>query len=107
MKCDHCGSLMVLENVCNRSGESESWRCILCGEYVDPVILENRNYQRAIQENDRGNKGEEIEEPHEEQALSSEDQNGTDSLSVDEGQMSSLEILLLGLFVPSDGRNGG
>ena len=101
MKCAHCGSLMILENVCNRSGESESWRCILCGEYVDPVILENRQYQRTIQGNDGGNKEEEIEEPHEERPLSSEDPNGAGSLSVDEGE----EILLLGLFVPGNGRN--
>ena len=105
MKCAHCGSLMVLENVCNRSGESESWRCILCGEYVDPVILENRNYQRTIQENDGENKGKEIEEPHEERLPSSEDLNGADSLSVDEGKVSSFEVLLLGLFVPGNGRN--
>ena len=101
MKCAHCGSLMVLENVCNRSGESKSWRCILCGEYVDPVILENRHYQRTIQGNDRENKGEAIEEPHEERPLSSEDPNGADSLSVAEAE----EILLLGLFVPGNGRN--
>ena len=47
---------MVHGRVSNKSGESECWRCILCGEYVDPVILDNRKHQKTIRENGGGNK---------------------------------------------------
>lgn len=37
-QCERCGGLMVSENDDDFSG----WRCILCGERVDPMILAQR-----------------------------------------------------------------
>ena len=37
-QCERCGGLMVSEN----DDDFNGWRCILCGERVDPVILAQR-----------------------------------------------------------------
>ena len=37
-QCGRCGGLMVSEN----DDDFHGWRCILCGERVDPVILAQR-----------------------------------------------------------------
>ena len=37
-QCERCGGLMVSEDCDNFKG----WRCILCGERIDPVILAQR-----------------------------------------------------------------
>ena len=49
--CPRCGGLMVAEfcmDLLDGIGELESLssRCVLCGEMVDPVILQNRRIQR-------------------------------------------------------------
>jgi hypothetical protein len=43
--CDRCHGLMVEEELRDWGGgyvSSDLWRCILCGEVVDPVIRMNR-----------------------------------------------------------------
>ena len=47
MECYRCGGLMILDKVYNKAIWSEGWRCSLCGEFVDQVILENRRCQKA------------------------------------------------------------
>ena len=47
MTCERCGGLMVRENICDHEGTSSDFptighRCLLCGDLVDAVILENR-----------------------------------------------------------------
>jgi len=42
MKCHRCGSVMVCERFYGPDGNFLGWRCIMCGEIVDQVILENR-----------------------------------------------------------------
>jgi hypothetical protein len=42
MKCHRCGSVMVYEIFYGLQEYFLGWRCILCGEIIDPVILENR-----------------------------------------------------------------
>ena len=47
MQCHRCNGVMVLEQLSdfyNAAGRlsSLSWRCINCGEIVDPVIIRNR-----------------------------------------------------------------
>lgn len=47
MKCKRCNGLLNRERaigVGNGTGDDESWgwRCVNCGEIVDPVILANR-----------------------------------------------------------------
>ena len=51
MKCHRCGSMMVYEKFYGHCEHILGWKCILCGEVVDQVILENR---QARTEKQRG-----------------------------------------------------
>jgi len=42
MKCHRCRNDMVYEKFYGPHEHFWGWRCIFCGEIVDPVILENR-----------------------------------------------------------------
>ncbi len=42
MKCDRCNGSMVCEHFYTEEGEFLGWRCIICGEIIDQVILQNR-----------------------------------------------------------------
>jgi len=42
MKCHRCGSVMVYERFYGLDEQFSGWRCVLCGEIIDQVILENR-----------------------------------------------------------------
>jgi len=42
MKCHRCGSVMVYERFFGLQEHFWGWKCILCGEIIDQVILENR-----------------------------------------------------------------
>ena len=42
MKCCHCGRFMVYEKFFGPEGHFWGWRCLFCGEIVDPIIVENR-----------------------------------------------------------------
>lgn len=68
MKCYRCGGMMVHETVYSKAEQLRIWRCILCGEYIDPVIIENRQYQKTIRENSRKKKAEHTDREHERQA---------------------------------------
>jgi hypothetical protein len=37
---------MVYEKVYTDTESCWTWKCLYCGDYVDPVILENREYQK-------------------------------------------------------------
>lgn len=43
-RCHRCGGLMVPEKVFELS--SFDWRCVSCGERIDPVILAHREAHR-------------------------------------------------------------
>jgi hypothetical protein len=45
-RCPRCGGLMVHEWGADLMGHA-SRRCVLCGELIDSVILENRRLQQA------------------------------------------------------------
>jgi hypothetical protein len=50
-RCSRCGGLMVIEqgfDLLDRGGHFDvrAWRCVQCGEFIDPVILQNR--QRSL-----------------------------------------------------------
>jgi hypothetical protein len=68
MKCYRCGGMMIYEKVYSEAEQLGIWRCILCGEYVDPVILENRQYQKTIRENSRRKKAEHTDRAQEQEA---------------------------------------
>jgi len=46
MKCDRCGGSMSYEKFYGLKEDFFGWRCILCGEIIDRVILENRLQKR-------------------------------------------------------------
>lgn len=43
--CHRCGGLMVSENVFELG--AFNWRCVSCGERIDPIILQHRREERA------------------------------------------------------------
>lgn len=40
VRCGRCGGLMVREYIAELTGEC--WKCVVCGERVDPLILAHR-----------------------------------------------------------------
>ncbi|MBI4002449.1 MAG: hypothetical protein HY348_11785 [Nitrospira defluvii] len=55
MTCGRCNGLMVREQICDLQGRSSSlcvdgYRCLLCGDLVDALILENRRRATASAE---------------------------------------------------------
>jgi len=40
--CTRCGGVMVYEKFYGNAESFFGWRCVLCGEIVDQVIMENR-----------------------------------------------------------------
>ena len=48
MRCPRCGGMMHYEEFVNTMDEGmawsfDGWRCVYCGEVVDPLILYNRS----------------------------------------------------------------
>ncbi len=46
MRCHRCGGAMAYESFSGKDGRFWGWRCIICGEIIDEVILENRQWVR-------------------------------------------------------------
>jgi hypothetical protein len=46
MRCYRCDGIMIYEKFYGDCEHFFAWRCIYCGEIVDPVILENRRHSR-------------------------------------------------------------
>jgi len=44
MKCLLCGGFMVYEEYFNPQETVLGMKCVICGEIIDPVILENRKF---------------------------------------------------------------
>ncbi len=42
MRCHRCNCSMVYEKFYGEEEAFWGWKCIFCGEVIDPVILENR-----------------------------------------------------------------
>jgi len=53
MKCHRCGSVMVYERFYGPHEHFGGWKCILCGEIIDQVILENRQTESGQQGRER------------------------------------------------------
>ncbi len=45
MKCHRCKGPMIYEKFYDESEEFFGWRCVVCGEIIDDVILKNRYQQ--------------------------------------------------------------
>ncbi len=53
MTCERCDGLMMSERICDLNGTSgdvcvDGYRCLLCGDLVDAVILENRHQAASV-----------------------------------------------------------
>lgn len=44
MPCRRCSGMMIKDRALDEIGRAEHfiWRCILCGDIIDPIILINR-----------------------------------------------------------------
>jgi hypothetical protein len=49
MKCPRCGSNMIHDKFYGSTEEYWGCKCLLCGEIIDPVILDNRQLMRTGQ----------------------------------------------------------
>lgn len=49
--CHRCGGFMVPVEI--REANTMGWRCVMCGEHVDPLILEHRRKMKEARELDR------------------------------------------------------
>lgn len=49
MKCDRCGNAMTHQKFYGFQETFVGWRCIICGEIIDDLILENRRRLRTGQ----------------------------------------------------------
>jgi hypothetical protein len=56
MKCDRCGRAMAYEQFFGSQEHFWGWRCIFCGEIVDDVIIENRQWLKKgiVPDNKKG-----------------------------------------------------
>jgi len=53
MKCDRCGCMMIYEKFFYETEQFWGWKCVLCGECIDPLILENRRLEEEEEERPR------------------------------------------------------
>jgi hypothetical protein len=49
MKCLRCRGVMVYDKFYGLQEHYWGWKCLICGEIVDPVILQNRQLMKAGQ----------------------------------------------------------
>jgi len=46
-KCLRCRGAMIYDKFYGPHEQFWAWKCLICGEVVDPVILQNRQLMRA------------------------------------------------------------
>ncbi len=57
-QCNRCGGMIVYEKIYYGTDPFWTWKCVYCGDYIDQVILENRQIQKSNREkNGKENKG--------------------------------------------------
>jgi hypothetical protein len=49
-KCLRCGGTVIFDKFYSRHEQFWGWKCLICGEIYDPVILANRQMMRAGQQ---------------------------------------------------------
>ena len=49
--CTRCGGMMIYEKTYYGTEHFWVWKCVYCGDYIDPVIIENRQSQQLNREN--------------------------------------------------------
>jgi hypothetical protein len=48
-KCLRCSGTVIYDKFYGTHEQFWGWKCLICGEIVDPVILENRQLMRSGQ----------------------------------------------------------
>lgn len=48
-KCQRCKGAMVYDKFYGLQEQFWGWKCLICGEIIDPVILKNRQLMREGQ----------------------------------------------------------
>jgi hypothetical protein len=46
-KCPRCGGTLAYVNFYGSHEQFWGWKCLICGEIVDPVILANRQLMKS------------------------------------------------------------
>jgi hypothetical protein len=46
-RCSRCGGMMIYESFFCTDEQFTGLKCVICGEVIDPVILQNRLLMRA------------------------------------------------------------
>jgi len=54
-KCNRCGGVMIYEKIYHETEHFWVWKCVYCGEYIDQVILKNRQVQKPSSEKNTKN----------------------------------------------------
>jgi len=49
MRCHRCGGIMIHECFYGLHDRFWGWKCVICGDIIDDVILENRRGPKAYQ----------------------------------------------------------
>ncbi len=49
-KCLRCGGALLYDKFYGPDEQFWGWKCLICGEIIDPVILANRQLMRSGQE---------------------------------------------------------
>jgi hypothetical protein len=49
-ECHRCGGALIYNKFCGSSEQFWGWKCLICGEIVDSIILENRQIMKVRQE---------------------------------------------------------
>ena len=58
MRCQRCNGIMVNERFYGPGDPFWGWRCILCGDIFDPMILANRSQCAILAAEDKTGGGE-------------------------------------------------
>jgi hypothetical protein len=56
-KCLRCNGAVIYDKFYDRHEQFWGWRCLICGDIVDPIILKNRQLTKAGREINEGRRG--------------------------------------------------
>lgn len=55
MKCPRCNGLMIYERYQDMLEVFYAWRCVICGEVLDDVVIKNRDEKKGDDKKAVGN----------------------------------------------------
>jgi hypothetical protein len=51
MRCPRCKGIMAYEKFLSNFDRFYGWRCVQCGEIIDPLIMDNRTLKNFMDRN--------------------------------------------------------